>query len=152
MHHRDTIDEDGYIVTVLASATGWGILMDDLQVVLMDGTFVNQFDVLIVPIFTREGELSGAVIVQQFGDIFECRFLVGDMGIEEEVPLIISELDIIELLQLVSEVGDEFLFCIRVQTLISLVFELFKERLLQLRLALISDALGGVVLENRNHR
>ena len=49
MHQRQTVDQHRYIIAVGLLAVIDGVLINDLQVVIVDMLFIQQIDIFIVP-------------------------------------------------------------------------------------------------------
>ena len=153
MYHRQTINENRHVIPCAVFAVCRCVLMNDLQAVLKDMRLVYQFDILKTGvIFFDVLQLCCTVVLQQFGFIGNRCSCVREFCTEETFPLIVGKLDMIEFLQLLAEISNQFFLGMNIEILISLRLQLLNERVLQLRFALISDALRLLMLVAQNNR
>ena len=121
MYHRQTINENRQVVPCAVFAFCGRVLMNDLQAVLEDMRLVYQFDVLKAGVILFDVlQLCCTVVLQQFGFVgYRCA-CVREFRTEETLPLIVGKLDVIEFLQLLAEIGNQFFLGMNIEILISL--------------------------------
>ena len=121
MHHRQTVNENRHVIPCAVFAICGRVLMNDLQTVLEDMRLVNQFDVLKTGvIFFDVLQLGSTIVLQQFGFVGNRGSCVRELRTEETFPLIVGKLDVIEFLQLLAEIGNQFFLGMNIEILISL--------------------------------
>ncbi|MNQ79027.1 hypothetical protein D3C85_939570 [compost metagenome] len=141
MHHRQAIDQHCHIEarSVFAAVlAGWRfVLVDHLQDVVMDIGLVDQVDVLAAAVIALQ-DLD--VVFLQAGSFFQNAVIAtSNAGREEALPLGVGKLDIVELLQLGSQVGDQLGLRADRQVFIGLTLQLLDKGTLQRRLALVAS-------------
>ena len=121
MYHRQTINENRHVVPCAVFAFCGRVLMNDLQAVLKDMRLVYQFDVLKTGVILFDVlQLGSTVVLQQFGFVGNRCACVCEFRTEETLPLIVGKLDVIEFLQLLAEISNQFFLGMNIEILISL--------------------------------
>ena len=86
-----------------------------------DMRFVYQFDILKAGVILFDVlQLGSTIVLQQFGFVgYRCA-CVCELCTEETFPLIVGKLDMIEFLQLLAEISNQFFLGMNIEILISL--------------------------------
>ena len=125
MHQRQPIDQDGHVIAVVmagALVPADGVLVDDLQAVLVDVFFVDQGDVFGAAVVPPQ-HLDE--ILLDLAGLFHNVFVgVGDGVDKELVPLAVGKGVVVQGLQLAAQVGDELRLGVDGQVGIALFGEL----------------------------
>ena len=100
MYERQTIDQDSHIVACRVCSTLLGILVDDLEVVLVDMLFVEEHDVTRVAVVEFEGKTR--IVLYAVGFLGNAFGGVGDDLRVEALPLVFGEAILVEALQLLA--------------------------------------------------
>ena len=135
MHKRQTIDENRYIVASIVVALLLLVLVDDLEVVVVYVSLVNQVDVLGLARISFED--LDMVFLYLGGLCLNAFVLVGNHIIEETLPLAVGEGVVVKSLQLHTEVIHKVFLRVDSEVFISLLGEVLNQLLLQLCLGLV---------------
>ena len=110
VNKREAVYKDGDIIAVGACAILYDILVDDLQAVAVDVVLVYEFDITeadsVLAAVNQRKDLDG-VVLDGIGFLNYPVILVGEDHPEEEVPLAVGELEVIETFELGAKIGDE---------------------------------------------
>ena len=134
VHERQAVDQDGDVVAVVVGAR-LRVLVHDLQAVVVHVALVDELDVLDRAVVAVEHLHVVALDATRLLD--DALVLGGDAALEEALPLLVSEGEAVEQLQLVAQVGDELVLGRERHVLVGLALQLGDERLLELGLALV---------------
>ena len=105
MHHRQAVHQDGHVIAAFIGPFRFFILVEHLQAVIMDGLFIYQADVFAAAVIPPE-HLD--VICLDFAGFFNNTFIgAGNVLIKEALPLGIRKSDLVEQLELLSQVGNQ---------------------------------------------
>ena len=115
---REAIDEDRHIVAVVPRTALGGVLVDDLQAVVVDILPVKDADVTLLTVVELEG--LHIVLLYQPRLFNDAVVLIGQDGIVEPLPLGVSKGNAIELFHLLTQVADEVLLGMQRQIFIGL--------------------------------
>ena len=102
MHQGQTVHQDGHIVAVLGCATGGGVLVEHLHSVVVNVPLVNKADVLCLAIVQED--IYDRVTLDAFGLVFDVEIFIGYLLRKQAFPFGIAQADVIQLLQLHTEV------------------------------------------------
>ena len=149
VEHGEAVDQQRHVVAVGRRATLGGVLVDYLEVVVVYVVAVEQPDIHVLPVV--EGEAHDGALLHHLRLLLDAQVLVGDVGREESAPLCIAELELIEPLNLSSEVVDELGLSGEVEALVALLHELLDKGLLQGRFALVASLGRGHRLIAAHH-
>lgn len=148
MDQGQAVDQDGHVVAVVVAGPlvgAHGVLMDDLEMVVVDLLFVDEGDVFggaVVPV-----EHLDKILLDLAGLFQNVLVGVGNDTGEELIPLAVGELVAVQGLQLPAQVGDQIRLLVDGQILIALLLEHPEKFLLQGSLALVllgAEGGGGV--------
>lgn len=148
MDQGQAVDQDGHVVAVVVAGPlvgAYGVLMDDLEMVVVDLLFVDEGDVFsgaVVPV-----EHLDKILLDLAGLFQNVLVRVGNDTGEELIPLAVGKLVAVQGLQLPAQVGDQIRLLMDGQILIALLLEHPEEFLLQGGLALVllgAEGGGGV--------
>ena len=117
-----------------------GVLVDDLEAVVMDVFLVNQGDVLALTGVPPED--LHKVLLDAAGLVFNAVVGVGDALVKKPLPLGIGEGVAVQLLHFFAEIGNQLRFGVNGQILVPLLAEQANKLLFQRRLALVSVGAG----------
>ena len=108
MNERQTVDEDGHIISVVKRATLRHILVDDLKRIVVDVGFVDKRDIDKRAV----GECPSLAIILLYGlcILDDTHIGVADMLGKEVRPFLILKLYPVEPFDLVAQVGNQLLF------------------------------------------
>ena len=134
MDKREPVDEDSDIVAVFTGAVLGGVLVDDLQFVVMDILLVEEVDVFDGAV--GAGEELDMVVLNDSGFFADAAVWVGDGLFEEAFPFGIGEGKVVQLFELSAQIGDEFGLGGDGEILIRLGLQECEERLFEFRLGL----------------
>ena len=140
MDEGQPVDKDGHIVAVVvrrALRLRDGILVDDLQRVVVDALLIQQPNVLRLAGIPLE-RLRRVTVLYPAGLFLDALVGVGDALLEKPLPLAIGKLVVVQLFQLRAEVGDEVRLSMDGQVSIAHLTQQADKLLFQLRLALIT--------------
>ena len=153
MDQGQTVDQNGHVIAVVVAGAlvpADGVLVDDLQPVVVDVFLVQQGDVFgsaVVPAQHLDE------ILLHLAGLFHNVFVgVGQRLVEKAVPLAVCKGVVVEGFQLTAQVGDEFRLGVDRQIGIALLGELLDERLFQRGLALVAVRPGGTGFIGGDHR
>ena len=138
MYQRQAVDQDGHIIAIVVIGTivgGYGVLIDDLQNIIVDILFIDQHDILafaIVPL-----QHLHMVFLDQPGLFRNIRIGIGQHFLEEPIPLPVSELISIHLGKLCPEVDDQVSLLMDLQIAVAEVLEHTDKLLFQLCFTLV---------------
>ena len=108
MYQRQTVDQDGHIIAVIVLGTiigGYGVLVDNLQNIVVDILLINQHNILAFAIIPLQHLYM--ILLDQTGLFRNVRIRIGQYLLEESIPLDICEFVPIHLGKLCPEVGDK---------------------------------------------
>lgn len=131
---REAVDEDGDVVAVFAGAVLGGVLVDDLQFVVMNILLVEEVDVFDGAV--GAGEELDMVVLNDGGFFADAAVGVGDGLFEEAFPFGIGEGEVVQLFELSAQIGDEFGLGGDGEVLVGLGLQECDERLFKFRLGL----------------
>ena len=131
----ETIDEDGHIVTVVPRPALGGVLVDDLQAVVVDILPVKDAEVFLLAVVEEKG--LHVVLLDEPRLLHDAVVLVGKDGGIEALPLRVGKGDVVERFHLPAQVADEFLLGVQRQILVGLVLQQSDKGFLQRGLALV---------------
>lgn len=133
VNERQTVYENGDIISVGPGAVFRHILIDDLQEIPVYVILVDEFDIAecVAAIRLADGGHLDEVVLDGVGLFQNTIVLVGQMDAEECFPIRVCKMVVIELLQLLAKVGNEGLLVIDGEILITLLLELLNESILQ---------------------
>ena len=140
MDEGQPVDKDGHIVAVVvrrALRLRDGILVDDLQRVVVDAFLIQQPNVLRLAGIPLK-RLRRVTVLYPAGLFLDALVGVGDALLEEPLPLAIGKLVVVQLFQLCAEVGNEVRLSMDGQVSIAYLTQQADKLLFQLRLALIT--------------
>lgn len=153
MDQGQAVDQNGHVIAVVVAGTlvpADGVLVDDLQPVVVDVFLVQQ------------GEVFGSAVIPaqhldeillHLAGLFHNVFVgVGQSLMEKAVPLAVGEGVVVEGFQLTAQVGDEFRLGVDGEIGITLLGELLDERLFKCGLALVAVRPGFAWLIGGDHR
>ena len=123
MYQWQAIHQNRYVIAISSLTTCWCVLTHHLQLVLMYMLFIEQHDVLHIPIVKSKIETRVFLYHSRF--LYDATIGLGDTSSEEAFPLAIVKTYTVQLLQLLAKICDEFLFCSNAQILILLHSQLF---------------------------
>ena len=153
MDQGQAVDQNGHVVAVVVAGPlvpADGVLVDDLQGVVVDVFLVQQGDIFgsaVVPAQHLDE------ILLHLAGLFHNVFVgVGQRLMEKAVPLAVGKVVVVEGFQLTAQVGDEFRLGVDGQIGIALLGELPDERLFQRGLALVAVRPGGGGFIGGDHR
>ena len=153
MDQGQTVDQNGHVIAVVVAGAlvpADGVLVDDLQPVVVDVFLVQQGDVFGSAVVSAQ-HLDE--ILLHLAGLFHNVFVgVGQGFMEKAVPLTVGEGVVVEGFQLTAQVGDEFRLGVDGQIGIALLGELLDERLFQRGLALVAVRPGGAGFIGGYHR
>ena len=132
---REAIDEDRHIVAVVPRPALGGVLVDDLQTVVVDILFVKDTDVTLLAVVEEKG--LHVVLLDEPRLLHDTIVLIGQDSIVESFPFSVSKGNAIELFHLLTQVADEVLLGMQRQIFIGLTLQSLDERLFQCGLALV---------------
>ena len=153
MDQGQAVDQDGYVVAVVVAGAlvpADGVLVDDLQPVVVDVFLVQQGDVFgsaVVP-----AQHLNEILLHLAGLFHNVLVGVGQRLVEKTVPLAVGKVVAVEGFQLTAQVCDEFRLGVDGQIGIALLGELPDERLFQRGLALVAVRPGGGGFIGGDHR
>ena len=139
MDEGQPVDKDGHIVAVVvrrALRLRDGILVDDLQRVVVDAFLIQQPNVLRLTGIPLE-RLRRVTVLYPAGLFLDALVGVGDALLEEPLPLAIGKLVVVQFLQLLAKVGDEVRLGMDGQVSIAYLTQQADKLFFQLCLALI---------------
>ena len=144
MDQGQAVDQNGHVIAVVVAGAlvpADGVLVDDLQPIVVDVFLVQQGDVFgsaVVPAQHLDE------ILLHLAGLFHNVFVgVGQGFMEKAIPLAVGKGVVVEGFQLTAQVGDEFRLGVDGQIGIALLGELLDERLFQCGLALVAVRPGG---------
>ena len=94
------------------------ILVDHLGGVVVNVLCVDEVDVFLLAVV--KGETLHVVTLNGLGFLRDALALIGDFGLEESLPLVVGEDKTIQLLQLHSEIANQFVLMMNVRILVAL--------------------------------
>ena len=131
----ETIDEDRHIVTVLPLAALGGVLVDDLQAVVVDILPVKDAEVFLIAVVEEKG--LHVVLLDEPRLLHDAVVLIGQDSIVESFPFSVSKGNAIELFHLPAQVTDEVLLGMQRQIFIRLALQPLDKGFLQCGFALV---------------
>ena len=129
------IDEDRHIVTVVPRPALGGVLVDDLQAVVVDILPVEDAEVFLLAVVEEKG--LHVVLLDEPRLLHDAVVLVGKDGGIEVLPLRVGKEDVVERFHLPAQVADEFLLGMQRQILVGLVLQQSDKGFLQRGFALV---------------
>lgn len=143
MNQGQTVHQNRHIIAVVIPRPvllANGVLVDDLETVVVDVLLVDEGDVLALASVPAED--LHKVLLDAAGLVLNAVVGVGDALAEKPLPLRISEGVAVQLLQFLAEIGDQFRFGVNGQIFIPLFTEQADELLFQRGLALVAVGTG----------
>ena len=143
MDQGKAVYQDRHIVAVVIPRPvllANGVLVDDLEAVVVDVLFVNEGDIFALASVPPED--LHKVLLNAAGLVLNAVVGVGDALTEKPLPFGIGEGVTVQLLQFLSEIGDQLRLRVNRQILIPLLAEKADKFLFQRGLALISVGAG----------
>ena len=134
---RKAVDEDGDVIAVFAYAVFGGILVDDLQFVVMDVVFVNEVDIFDGAV--GAGEELNVIVLNDGGFFADAAVGIGDGLLEEAFPFGVGEREAVQFFEFSAQIGDEFGLGGDGEILIRLGLQECDKCLFEFRLGLIGD-------------
>ena len=139
MDQRQTVDQHRHIIAVIVGSAflgGNGILIDDLQTVVVDAFFVNELDIFAFPVIPAEH--LHIVLLNQPGLFENAGVCVCQHLVPETLPFAVRKTIVIQFFQLCPQIGDQVSLFMDGQTLIAQLAKQTDKLLFQVRFALIS--------------
>ena len=152
MDQGQTVHQNRHIIAVVIPRPVLlvhGVLVDDLEAVVVDVLFVNEGDIFALASVPPED--LHKVLLDTAGLVLNAVVGVGDALTEKPLPFGIGEGVTVQLLQFLSEIGDQLRLRVNRQILIPLLAEKADKFLFQRGLALISVGAGFDRLIFRYH-
>ena len=148
MHHGQTVHQNCHIISVAMRTIFSFILVDDLQAVVVDIGLVDQVDIFHRPIVTCQ-QLN-VILLNDISLLLYTQVLIRNLIPEEEIPLVVAEIIIIQSLQLNTQIDNQIPFTLYRQIIIRLLLQLFNQHLFQISLRLVSRCpfVGRLILSN----
>ena len=138
VNQRQTIDQHRHIIAIImrsALLSGDGILMDDLQAIVMDALFVDELNVFALPAVPAKH--LHIVLLNQARLFKNAGIAIRQHFIPKPLPFAVGEAIIIQLFKLRAQVGDEVGFFVNGQAFIAQFAKQADELVFQLGFALI---------------
>lgn len=135
MHQREAVDKDCYVIAVGVGAALGDVLVDDLQGVVVDISFVDERDVDERAVGAGPG--LDVVFLNGFGFLNDAHVGIADVFVEEPDPFVIVEAEAVEAFDLAAEVGNEFLLGVDWEIFVGLACEAIDEVALHVGFGLI---------------
>ena len=135
MYHGQAVDQNRYIIAVLMGSFRDGILVDDLQAVVVDVPFIQQIDIFrgaVVP-----AEDLDIIVLNTAGFLHDPIVFPRDTFGEKLFPFAVGKNIAVEQFKLFAHVGDERLFVVNGKIFIALLCQQADKLLFQRRLALV---------------
>ena len=121
MHKGKTVDQDGNVIPVVMHSGIGGILIDDLQLVVVDVFLVDQpdvFDGAVIP-----GDNLDVVLLDRTGFFRNPLIRIGNHFFEEVIPFGIRKGQFVQFFQFPAQIGNQVGFRVDGQILIRLHFQ-----------------------------
>ena len=138
VNQRQTIDQHRHIIAIIMRSAllgGDGVLMDDLQAVVVNALFVDELDVLALSAVPAKH--LHIVLLNQARLFKNAGIAIRQHFIPKPLPFAVSEAIIIQLFKLRAQVGDEVGFFVDGQALIAKLTKQADELLFQVGFALV---------------
>ena len=135
MDEWEAIDEDRHIVTVVPRPAIGGVLVDDLQAVVVDILPVEDAEVFLLAVVEEKG--LHVVLLDEPRLLHDAVVLIGQDSIVESFPFSVSKGNAIELFHLPAQVADELLLGVQRQILVGLVLQQSDKGIFQRGFALV---------------
>ena len=139
MDHRQTVDEDRDVIAVIVSSTlsgGHGILIDDLQNIVVDILFVNEGDILAFAVITLQHLYM--VFLNESGLFRNAQIRICKHFTEKTLPFAIGEFIPVQFGKLSAQVGHKVSILVNMEIFIAQLLKQPNELLFKLCLALVS--------------
>ena len=135
MYHGQAVDQNRYIIAVFMSSFRDGILVDDLQAVVVDVPFIQQIDIFrraVVP-----AEDLDIIVLNTAGFLHDPIVFPRDAFREKLLPLAVGKNIVVEQFKLFAQVGNQRLFVVNGKIFMPLRCQQADKLLFQRRLALV---------------
>lgn len=139
VNQRQTIDQHRHIIAIIMRSAllgGDGVLMDDLQAVVVNALFVDELDVLALPAVPAKH--LHIVLLNQARLFKNAGIAIRQHLVPEALPFAVSEAIIIQLFKLRAQVGDEVCLFVDGKALIAKLAKQADELVFQVSFALVS--------------
>lgn len=144
VNQRQTIDQHRHIIAIIMRSAllgGDGVLMDDLQAIVMDALFVDELNVLALSAIPAKH--LHIVLLNQAGLFENAGIAIRQHFIPKPRPFAVRKVVIIQLFKLRAQIGDEVCLFVDGKALIAKLAKQADELVFQLGFALVSlRALG----------
>ena len=138
MDQRQTVDQHRHIIAVIVGSAFLGrdgILVDDLQIIIMDALLVNKLDVLALAGIPAEH--LHIVLLNQAGLFENAGVCVCQHLVPETLPFAVRKAIVIQLFQLRPQIGNQVSLFMDGQALIAQLAKQTDKLLFQVRFALV---------------
>ena len=139
MDHRQTVDEDRDVIAVIVGSTlsgGHGVLIDDLQNIVVDILFVNEGDILAFTVIALQHLYM--VFLDEPGLFRNAQIRICKHFAEKTLPFTIGEFIPVQFGKLSAQVGHKVSILVNMEIFIAQLLKQPNELLFKLCLALIS--------------
>ena len=138
MDEWQTVDQHRHIIAIVMSCPllcGDGILVDDLQTVIMDALLVNKLNIFAFPVIPAEH--LHIVLLNQPGLFENAGVCVCQHLVPETLPFAVRKAIVIQLFQLRPQIGNQVSLFMDGQALIAQLAKQTDKLLFQVRFALV---------------
>ena len=138
MDQRQAVDQHRHIIAVIVGSAFLGrdgILVDDLQIIIMDALLVNKLDIFAFPVIPAEH--LHIVLLNQPGLFENAGVCVCQHLVPETLPFAVRKAIVIQLFQLRPQIGNQVSLFMDGQALIAQLAKQTDKLLFQVRFALI---------------
>ena len=138
MDEWQTVDQHRHIIAIVMSCPllcGDGILVDDLQAVVVYALLVNKLDIFAFPVIPAEH--LHIVLLNQAGLFENAGVCVCQHLVPETLPFVVRKAIVVQLFQLRPQIGNQVSLFMDGQALIAQLAEQTNKLLLQIRFALV---------------
>ena len=138
MDQRQAVDQHRHIIAIVMNCPllcGDGILIDDLQTVIMDALLVNKLNIFAFPVIPAEH--LHIVLLNQPGLFENAGVCVCQHLVPETLPFAVRKAIVIQLFQLRSQIGNQVSLFMDGQALIAQLAKQTDKLLFQVRFALV---------------
>ena len=138
MDQRQAVDQHRHIIAIIVGSAllgGNGILVDDLQAVVVDAFFVNELDIFAFPVIPAEH--LHIVLLNQAGLFENAGVCVCQHLVPETLPFAVRKAIVIQLFQLHPQIGDQVSLFMDGQSIITQFAEQADKLLFQVCFALV---------------
>ena len=138
MDQRQAVDQHRHIIAIVMSCPllcGDGILVDDLQTVIMDALLVNELDIFAFPVIPAEH--LHIVLLNQPGLFENAGVCVCQHLVPETLPFAVRKAIVVQLFQLRPQIGNQVSLFMDGQALIAQLAKQTDKLLFQVRFALV---------------